>query len=135
MQDWSWVARDWMRMFCTWFMTMIRRFSRVCSFPDRLDRCWGIHTSGDFKTRVRTCMVPDAKPFSIVKLPLDPLLSILPVLLLENIFPYDLEHFNRFHNGPLDRNLCRFYSCQDTFMFYHSFYIFVPCTSFQSCYF
>lgn len=116
-------------------MTMIRRFSRVCSFPDRLDRCWGTHTSGDFKTRVRTCMVPDAKSFSIMKLPLDPLMSILPVLLLENIFPYDLEHFNRFHNGPLDRNLCRFYSFQDTFMFYHSFYIFVPCTSFQSCYF
>lgn len=74
-----------MRMFFIWFMMMIRRFFRVCSFLDCLDRCWGIYILGDFKIRVRICMVLDVKFFFIMKLFFDFLMFILFVFLFENI--------------------------------------------------
>lgn len=74
-----------MRMFCIWFMMMIRRFFRVCSFLDCLNRCWGIYILGDFKIRVRICMVLDVKFFFIMKLFFDFLMFILFVFLFENI--------------------------------------------------
>lgn len=100
-----------MRMFCIWFMMMIRGFFRVCSFLDCLNRCWGIYILGDFKIRVRICMVLDVKFFFIVKFFFDFLVFILFVFLFENIFFYDFEYFNRFYNGLLDRNFCCFYLC------------------------